>query len=116
MSSAEMAMLEGRFDCDLGVEHFFAGGVYARKMEIPQGFRAGSHAHKYAHLSILARGVVRLTRDGGESYILRAPACISMLADTYHTVEAIESSIWYCVHATDERDVSKIDEVLIVRS
>jgi len=28
-------------------------------------------------------------------------------------VKALTDVIWYCIHATDEKDPSKVDEVLI---
>jgi len=28
----------------------------------------------------------------------------------------LEDCVWFCIHATDEKDPSKVDEVLIQRS
>ena len=103
---------KGRFDADLGIVHHFSDGLYARQMMIPKGYVALSHAHNYAHLSILSTGkVVVITDDAREQY--NAPACIEIKAGVHHAIEALDDSVWFCIHATDETDVSKLDEVLI---
>lgn len=106
--------LEGTFETDLRTVHHFSDGLYAKQMTIPKGFMAGMHSHEYSHLSILARGVVIVKTDDGEkSY--SAPACIEIKSGLHHSVEALEDSVWFCIHATDEKDASKVDEVLIKR-
>jgi len=106
--------LNGQIACDLGIVHHFSDGLYSKQMTIPKGFMAGMHAHEYSHLSILAKGVVIVrTDDGQKSY--SAPACIEIKSGIHHSVEALEDSVWFCIHATDVKDPSKVDEVLIQR-
>ena len=103
---------KGRFDADLGIVHHFSDNVYARQMLIPKGYVALSHAHNYSHLSILASGKVVVKTDDEEREFT-APACIEIKAGVHHAIAALENSAWFCIHATDETDVSKLDEVLI---
>tara|TARA_R110000868_G_C10423677_1_gene723604 strand:+ start:44 stop:397 length:354 start_codon:yes stop_codon:yes gene_type:complete len=106
---------EGMFEADPCVEHHFSDGLYAKRMVIPKGFEAGQHAHNYSHLSILAKGkVVVLTDDSQTEY--EAPACIEIKAGVHHVVHALEDSEWFCVHATEEIDVNKVDQILIKRN
>ena len=105
---------EGTFEVDLGTKHHFSSGLYAKEMKIPAGYVAGTHAHKYDHLSILATGKVVLHRDGVKT-IFTAPACITVEAGVHHMIEAIEDAVWFCLHATEETDETKIDAVLIER-
>jgi len=49
----------------------------------------------------------------GNIQIVEAPACVEIKAGENHGVKAITNVVWYCVHATDEKDPSKVDEVLI---
>jgi hypothetical protein len=42
-----------------------------------------------------------------------APACIEITKNTLHNIEALEDSVWFCVHATEETNLDLIDEVLI---
>ena len=103
---------QGQFDIDLGTIHHFSSGVYAKQMHLPKGYVAFSHSHEYDHLSILAKGSVILrTDDYTKEY--ESPACITIEAKTYHQIEALEDTVWFCIHATEETDVSGIDEVLI---
>jgi quercetin dioxygenase-like cupin family protein len=106
--------MEGHMDVDLGTIHHFSDGVYAKEMVIPKGFLVGQHMHKYSHLSILSKGKVILRTDISEKEY-SAPACIEIKSGLHHSIEALEDSIWYCIHATDEKDASKVDDVLIQR-
>jgi quercetin dioxygenase-like cupin family protein len=94
------------------IKHFFSDGVYAKQMHLPKGHGAITHQHKYSHLSILAKGTVIVTCDG-EQTTYTAPTCIEIKAGVNHGIYAIEDSDWFCVHATEETDVEKVDEVLI---
>jgi len=104
--------LAGRFDADPMVEHHFSDGVYAKQMFIPKGYVAATHKHNFSHLSILAQGQVVVSTNAGSHFYL-APACIEIKAEEHHTIEALQDCVWYCVHATDEKDESKVDAVLI---
>jgi quercetin dioxygenase-like cupin family protein len=106
--------LEGRFDVDLGTVHHFSSGVYAKQMHLPKGYMAMSHSHNYDHLSILAKGrVIVRTDDYAEEYV--GPACLTIEANTHHQIEALEDAVWFCIHATEETDETKVDEVLIAK-
>lgn len=105
-------IMEGTFEIDLGVVHNFSDGLYAKQMVIPKGYVVGTHAHKYSHLSILAKGKVIVKTDKAETEYT-APACLEIKENVHHAIEALEDTVWFCVHATDETDIEKIDEVLI---
>jgi len=116
MNHSEVAhLLEGRFDTDLCTVHHFSDGLYAKQMILAKGLFAVQHKHNYSHLSILASGKVIVRTDESEN-IYSAPACIEIKSDVNHSIEALEDSVWFCIHATDEKDASKVDEVMIKRS
>jgi quercetin dioxygenase-like cupin family protein len=96
----------------LGQVHHFSDGLYAKQLHIPANYVIGSHSHKYNHLSILAQGEVVVFVDDKQTRFV-APACIEIAAGKEHRVFAVTDSVWYCVHATTETDVDKIDEVLV---
>jgi quercetin dioxygenase-like cupin family protein len=103
---------KGRFDVDLGIAHHFSGGVYAKQMHLPKGYKALSHPHKYDHMSILAKGVVCVETDYTKTNY-HAPAVIDVKAGTNHAITALEDVTWFCIHATEETDADAIDNVLI---
>ena len=96
----------------LDVSHHFSDGLYAKEMLIPKDAFAMQHKHEYSHLSILAKGrvLVKVDEDVSE---YAAPACINIVAGKYHSIMALEDSVWFCIHATEETDLDKIDEVLV---
>jgi quercetin dioxygenase-like cupin family protein len=99
---------------DLGIKHHFSKGVYAKEAHIAAGLWAEQHKHTYEHMSILASGIVAVEVNG-ETTIYVAPAVITIAAETVHKVTALKNAVWFCVHATEETDPEKVDEVLICR-
>jgi len=97
------------------ITHFFGDGLYAKEARIPAGMLLQKHQHTFTHFSILARGKVGVVVDGAETKFYEAPACVVIKANVLHEIYAVENSTWYCVHATDEKDEDKIDEVLILK-
>jgi quercetin dioxygenase-like cupin family protein len=94
------------------ITHYFSDGLYAKEMAFNAGEAILKHTHNYSHLSILAKGKVAVLR-GDEIDIVDAPACIEIKSGLTHGVKAITDCVWFCIHATDEIDPSKVDEVLI---
>jgi quercetin dioxygenase-like cupin family protein len=105
-----MTSLKEQIDQD--TIHHFSSGVYAKEMRLPKGSTALTHKHKYDHLSILAQGMVMLeTPEGRQLY--SAPTAVTIRAGIPHGITALEDSVWFCIHATDETDPAKVDEVVI---
>jgi quercetin dioxygenase-like cupin family protein len=107
-------VMKGTFEVDLGIQHHFSSGVYAKQMLLPKGYFAVSHAHNYDHLSVLASGKVIVNTDDSE-HTYTAPACITIEKHKNHSVTALEDAVWFCIHATEETDASKVDDVLIMK-
>lgn len=98
---------------ELLITHHFGGGVYAKETCIPADRTLIQHKHKHAHLSILAHGKAAISAGGKPPYVVEGPAVIIIEAETYHSVHARTDCVWYCIHATDELDYTKVDETLI---
>lgn len=94
------------------IVHHFSDGLYAKEIQIPEGMMVMQHKHAFSHLSILAKGKVVVLVDD-ESKIVEAPACLDIAAGKHHAIKALTDCVWFCVHATDEKDESKVDNVLI---
>lgn len=93
-------------------QHHFSDNLYAKEIFVPRGFTIVQHQHEYDHLSVLAKGRVAVKTDNGVKEY-RAPACLNIVKNFNHSIYAIEDSVWYCIHSTDETDEDKIDEVLV---
>lgn len=93
--------------------HYFAKGLYARAIHIPKGTLLTGKIHKQEHLNIVAQGVISvLTEDGPQT--VRAPFTMVSKPGTKRVGYALEDTVWITVHATDETDVNKIDDELVV--
>lgn len=97
---------------DINTNHHFNSGVYAREMHLPKGWQAESHKHKFDHMSILASGhVIVMVDEEKEEYI--APCVLNVQAGKIHSIYAIEEAVWFCVHATEEKDMLTLEKILI---
>lgn len=96
----------------LGIEHHFSDGVYAKEMRIPAHHYVVKHVHDYNHISILAEGSV-VVEVGNTVSMYSAPCCVQIPKGTKHTIRALSDAVWYCIHATDEKDPERVDQVLI---
>lgn len=94
------------------IKHHFSSGVYAREMTLPKDHYVMSHKHKYDHMSILASGEALVEVEGIKTFY-KAPVCIEIKAGVAHKIMALENIVWFCIHSTEEKDISKLDEVLI---
>lgn len=94
------------------ITHHFSDGLYAKEAVFPAGTAIMKHTHDFSHLSILAKGKVAVL-VGSEIEVYDAPKCIEIKAGITHGVKAITDCVWFCIHATDEKDASKVDEILI---
>jgi quercetin dioxygenase-like cupin family protein len=92
--------------------HHFSDGLYAKEMHVPKDFLIQKHTHSFNHLSILAKGKVIVLKDE-EAIIVEAPTCLEIEKEVIHGIRALTDCVWFCIHATDEKDVSKVDKVLI---
>jgi len=97
----------------MSIVHHFSSGVYAKQMNLPKDSVIGKHVHTYDHLSILSSGQVLVYVDDLEPMFYEAPIAITILANKSHAVRALTDSVWFCIHATDETDPDRIDQVLI---
>ena len=50
---------------------------------------------------------------GEQVEVIEAPACVEIKAGMTHGVKAITDCVWFCIHSTDEKDPSKVDQILI---
>ena len=92
--------------------HHFSDGLYAKELHVPKDFIIQKHTHSFNHLSILAQGKVVVLK-GEDALIVEAPACLEIEKEVIHGIRALTDCVWFCIHATDEKDVDKVDEVLI---
>jgi len=115
MEQVEAALLRmpGQVECP--VEHFFAPGVYCRQTTMPAGSVVIGHEHRTEHLNMVLKGRAVVLVDGVRHEI-RAPYVVTSQPGTRKIALVLEDLVWLTVHPTEERDLEKLEEMLIVKS
>lgn len=97
------------------VKHHFSSGVYAREMFIPKGTVIVGKLHKHENLNIMSQGELSvLTEDGIKR--IKAPFTVVSPPGTKRVAYAHEDTIWTTIHATEERDLGKIESMFVAQS
>jgi quercetin dioxygenase-like cupin family protein len=96
--------------------------LYSRMMHFKRtGDTEIGHTHQFDHLTLLAKGRLKVTVDGEVSEFV-APQMIYIRADKVHELVALtDDTVAYCIHAlrTNEGDIidpSMVPEGVDVRS
>jgi hypothetical protein len=97
---------------DMPLEHFFADGLYARALHIPKNCVLTGAIHKREHINILAKGDITVVTEDGPKRIT-APYVMVSRPGTKRAGFAHEDTVWITVHACDEKDVEKVEQLLV---
>lgn len=91
------------------VRHIQADGVYVKAYFVPKATKLYSKFFPIDHVTILAHGSI-LMDDGENQTKYVAPAHHIFPANRRIAIITLEDSVWYCVHATDETDISVLEK------
>lgn len=99
---------------DCPIDHFFASGVYVRQMSAPAGTLIVGHEHRFEHVCILLKGSMTVATPEG---VKTVSAPLTFIAPPGRKVALVlEDIVFHNVHATDERDLDKIEEQIVIKS
>lgn len=105
-----------RFGDDCGpLEHTFADGLYVRQFSGLKNTIVVSKLHKTNHPYFVLKGDVSVLTDKG-SIRIKAPHWGITKAGTKRILYFHEDTVWITVHATEETDLEKIEEVVIAKT
>lgn len=91
--------------------HYFINGIYSREVFIPKGTLLVGRFHKHSCISIMNKGDKSTVNEDGAIRI-KAPFATISKAGIKRVGYAHEDTIWTTIHATDERDLKKVEEEL----
>jgi len=97
---------------ELPTEHYFAGGMYCRKVFRPAGTTIVGKVHKKAHLFLCAKGQILAWSETGMR-TLNAGDVIESQPGTKRVTYAVEDSIGITFHVTDKTDLDDIESELV---
>ena len=98
---------------DVPVEHHFAPGVYMRQMDAAAGTLVVSKMHRTEHMNILLKGSLTVATEDGIQ-LMTAPCVLKSMPGTKRIGYFHEDSSWITVHPTEETDLEKIEQQVIV--
>jgi quercetin dioxygenase-like cupin family protein len=83
--------------------------LFSRQMHFEKaGDTEIGHTHQFDHLTLLAKGKLRVTVDGVASEFT-APFMIYIHKDKVHELEALtDGTVAYCIHALRDKDAGEI--------
>jgi quercetin dioxygenase-like cupin family protein len=84
--------------------------MYVRMMEFNKDDIEPGHDHPFDHITLLARGSVRIDVDGKKA-VFKAPKMIFIEKDKTHSITALEdNTIAYCIHAI--RNGERVEDIV----
>lgn len=104
---------------ELPPKHYFAKGLYARELFMPAGTLITSKVHKSEHICIISKGclyLVMVTDGNTERIHIKAPYTFVSHPGNTGTKRILyieEDTVWTTVHATNEKDISKLEDELV---
>lgn len=96
---------------DCPVRHYFAPGMYAREITIPEGVVLTGAVHKTDNLVVLSKGRLSLVTENGPVEIA-APYTMLCKAGAKNAALALEDAVWTNFFPTEETDLNKLVEIL----
>lgn len=83
--------------------------LYSRMMHFKKaGDIEIGHTHQFDHLTLLAKGRLKIVVEGKES-IFTAPYMIYIKADKVHELTALtDETVAYCIHALRDKETNDI--------
>ncbi len=91
----------------------YFGNIWVRQNVLGSvGDASEGHKHHFDHVSLLARGKVRVEVEGKEPKEFTAPTFIVIRKDQNHRFIALEpDTLWYCVFALRDVNGEVLDDI-----
>ena len=97
---------------ELPTDHYFADGMYCRRLFRPAGCTIVGKVHKKEHFYMVIKGQVAVYGDSGVKIYNPGDVIVSK-PGTKRAVYAIEDSVCLTVHRTDSTILDEIEQELI---
>ena len=94
--------------------HHFSDGIYARELRIPAGVCIVGALHKTSHFMMVSKGRCSIATHEG-SKIVEAPYMVETQPGIKRVVYAETDTVMTTFHVTNETDIEKIAEQILVQ-
>ena len=113
MEMSQMPQTELQLAADaMQTEHYFHGGMYARKLTRPAGTLIVGKVHKQDHYFLCAKGEIIAWSEKGMVH-LYAGDIIESKPGTKRVTLAVTDAIGITFHKTDKTDLDEIEKEMI---
>ena len=97
---------------ELQTDHYFAGGMYCRRVIQPAGTTIVGKIHKKAHIFLCAAGEIIAWSEKGMMN-LKAGDVLESQPGTKRVGYAVQDSVVITIHQTDKTDLDEIEAEII---
>jgi hypothetical protein len=94
--------------------HHFSDGIYARELRIPAGVCIVGALHKTRHFMMVSKGRCSIATHEG-STVVEAPYMVETEPGIKRVVYAETDTVMTTFHVTNETDIEKIAEQILVQ-
>jgi hypothetical protein len=94
--------------------HHFSDGIYARELRIPAGVCIVGALHKTKHFMMVSKGRCSIATHEG-STVVEAPYMVETEPGIKRVVYAETDTVMTTFHVTNETDIEKIAEQILVQ-
>lgn len=94
--------------------HHFSDGIYARELRIPAGVCIVGALHKTKHFMMVSKGSCSIATHEG-STVVEAPYIVETQPGIKRVVYAETDTVMTTFHVTNETDIEKIAEQILVQ-
>lgn len=95
---------------DAPLEHYFASGLYGRRIYVPAGTTVVTKVHKVQHIAIAIKGTCTVIDQDGKKSIVSAPSVFITEPGTQRAIFCHDDVEWITVHASQSNDVQVIEK------
>lgn len=94
------------------IELGYFGNIWVRQNMLSKGEEAPGHVHYFDHVTLLAKGSVRVEIEGKEPKEFVAPTFIVIKKELIHKMTALEDdTVYYCVFALRDVNGEVVDDI-----
>lgn len=111
----ETLMLASDRQVEIKTTHYFAPGLYAREIFIPEGVAIVGHIHKTEHVCTVAKGRLLVASELGQA-VLEAGHTFVSPRGIKRCGFALEDTVFVTYHPTTETELDKIEDHFLVRT
>jgi hypothetical protein len=98
---------------ELETIHHFAPGVYCRELRIPAGVCLTGAVHKTEHLNICLSGSLKVVSATMPDKMVQGGDIFTSPPGTKRAAVVLQDTVWLTIHATEETDIDKLEQILV---